>query len=77
MTIWCHHFRNWHPSCVSVCLVFLIIKLKDRDVSPTILPNVTYHLNPDVKAGAPRHIGCADKEFSRRHDGRANHLALI
>ena len=28
--IWCYHFRNWHPSSVSVCLVFLIVKLKHR-----------------------------------------------
>ena len=33
-----------------------------------------YHLDPDVEAGAPRNISCADKEFPRSNDGRANHL---
>ena len=75
--LWCcYHFGNWHPSCVSVCLVLLIVKLKhSREFDQTPISSESiYHLDPDIEAGAPRNISCADKELPRSNNGRANHL---
>ena len=77
MWLWCcYHFGNWHPSCVSVCLVLLIVKLKhSREFDQTPISSESiYHLDPDIEAGAPRNISCADKELPRSNNGRANHL---